>query len=204
MNRSNIVEAYKKISQVIEANRDYLIELDQQNGDGDLGISMDSGFKACVSVLENSTDGDLGILFSSCASAFNEAAPSSLGTILSFGMMGIAASLRGKNEVSLKEFAAALDAGVKKIMTRAKSKVGEKTILDSLIPAIQALEENADNTEAAFSLAAEAAYNGSESTRLMRSVHGRASYYGDRSIGILDGGSVVGALIFKALVDGKN
>ena len=68
------------------------------------------------------------------------------------------------------------------------------------ITAIEALRANTEgNTKAAFAAAAKAAATGSESTRQMRSVHGRAAYYGDKSIGLLDGGSVVGKLIFEGI-----
>ena len=74
------------ISSAMEENREYLISLDQQNGDGDLGISMDEGFKAVLALLDKEEEEDLGRLFMKASKAFNEAAPSSLGTILSIAM----------------------------------------------------------------------------------------------------------------------
>jgi dihydroxyacetone kinase len=137
-----------------------------------------------------------------CSTTFNEAAPSSLGTIISFGLMGMARSLKGKEEASALDLASALEAGLANIMEKAKSKPGEKTILDSLAPAIEALKAHADEAPLArYEAAAKAAADGSEATRNMRSVHGRAAYYGDKSIGVLDGGSVVGKLIFQGLAD---
>lgn len=94
----------------------------------------------------------------------------------------------------------ALTAGIDKIMEKAKSKPGEKTILDSLFPAIEQLNKNNKiEVGRAFEIAYKAAVAGSESTINMRSVHGRAAYYGDKSIGLLDGGSVVGKLIFEGI-----
>ena len=93
-----------------------------------------------------------------------------------------------------------MDAGLKMIMDKANSKPGEKTILDALHPAIEALKAHAnEDAKTAFAAAAAAAAEGSESTKQMRSVHGRAAYYGDKSIGMLDGGSVVGKLIFVGI-----
>ncbi|MCC8084632.1 MAG: dihydroxyacetone kinase subunit L, partial [Clostridium sp.] len=72
--------------------------------------------------------------------------------------------------------------------------------LDSIYPAAQSLLEHRDcSFEESFRAAAKAAAEGSEATKEMKSVHGRAAYYGEKSIGILDGGSVVGKLIFEAL-----
>ncbi|MDR0400872.1 MAG: dihydroxyacetone kinase subunit L, partial [Treponema sp.] len=128
------------------------------------------------------------------------AAPSSLGTIISFGFMGMAKALKGKEDAGAAELAAAMEAGLANIMEKAKSKPGEKTILDSLCPAVEALKAHAAEGRAAmYQAAARAAAEGSEASRNMRSVHGRAAYYGDKSIGVLDGGSVVGSLIFQGL-----
>ncbi|MPM31145.1 PEP-dependent dihydroxyacetone kinase, ADP-binding subunit DhaL [bioreactor metagenome] len=200
MTVSDIKGAVTCISGVMNENKDYLISLDQQNGDGDLGISMSCGFLAVTEYLSSASEEDLGKLLMKCSSAFNESAPSSLGTILSFGMIGMAKALKGKTDASLAELAGAMDAGVRLIMEKAGSKPGEKTVLDALCPAVDALKANSRTAcKEAFSLAAKAAAAGSERTKEMRSVHGRAAYYGDKSIGLLDGGSVVGKLIFEGI-----
>ncbi|MEG0688770.1 MAG: dihydroxyacetone kinase subunit L [Hungatella sp.] len=202
MKAQELKGAISCISKVMTAQRDYLVELDSQNGDGDLGISMSSGYQAIDAYLKMTDEADLGRLMMQCSSVFNEAAPSSLGTILSFGMIGMAKNLKGKTEISVDELADALQAGVSFIMEKAKSKPGEKTILDALCPAVEVLKANsAKSAKEAFDAAAKAASEGSEKTKEMRSVHGRAAYYGDKSIGILDGGSVVGKLLFTAIAD---
>jgi len=202
MDVKKLAAAISAISATMEANRDYLVALDQQNGDGDLGITMSQGYAAISAYLSSTDEADIGRALLKCSSLFNEAAPSTLGTITSFGLMGMAKALKGKAEASAAEFAAALDAGVKLIMERAKSKAGDKTILDSLLPGVETLKAKIDAGEsgaAALLAAAGAAEAGSEATRAMKSVHGRAAYYGDKSIGIIDGGSVVGKLIFESL-----
>ena len=201
MNALDIKKAMRSICTLMTENRDYLVELDAQNGDGDLGVSMSAGYTAAAAFLEGAEETDLGKLIMQCSGVFNEAAPSSLGTITCFGMMGMAKALKGKCEATLAETAEAFEAGIQTIMARAGSKPGEKTILDALCPAVAALKahDGADK-KAAFQAAFDAAAAGSESTREMRSVHGRAAYYGDKSIGILDGGSVVGKLIFEGIL----
>ena len=185
---------------IMTENKDYLVSLDQQNGDGDLGISMSSGYEAVKNYVIASEERDLGKILMKCSSVFNEAAPSSLGTITAFGFMGMAKALKGKEEATFAECADALDAGLNKIMEKAKSKPGEKTILDALYPAIEVLK-NSDGSDkvAALKSAAAASAEGSENTKNMKSVHGRAAYYAEKSIGTLDGGSVVGKLIFEAI-----
>lgn len=200
MNSLDLVNVIKSISSIMNENRDYLIELDAQNGDGDLGISMSNGFKALVSFLENNKENDIGKVFMKMSSVFNEASPSSLGTILSFVMIGMAKSLKGKNKIELVDIAQAFENGIKTIMDKANSKLGEKTILDSLYYGVETLKNNVDLTpKEAFEKAFASASEGSENTRNMKAVHGRASYYGDKSLGVLDGGSVVGKLIFEGI-----
>lgn len=200
MESVDLVNIVKSISNIMDENKDYLIELDAQNGDGDLGISMSNGFKALVSFLENNKETDIGKVFMKMGSAFNEASPSSLGTILSFGMIGMAKSLKGKNKIELTDIAQAFENGIKTIMDKADSKLGEKTILDSLYYGAETLKNNSNlSPKEAFEKAFKSASEGSENTKNMKAVHGRASYYGDKSIGILDGGSVVGKLIFEGI-----
>lgn len=199
MNQESVKGIMEAISNEMSANRDYLVELDQVNGDGDLGISMDDGYRAVVEFLKTAEEKDLGKLFLLCGKVFNASAPSSLGTITSFGFMGLAKALKGKEETSFEEAAGAMLAAVENIMEKAESKVGEKTILDSLYLGAEALVTYASDPERAVREGEKAAGQGSEATRQMRAVHGRAAYSADRSIGILDGGSVVGKLIFKGI-----
>ena len=100
MNASSVKIAMVCIRDLMEENKQYLIDLDAQNGDGDLGISMCGGYSAVAKALETSEEADLGKLMMKAGQVFNEFAPSSLGTITSFGMMGMAKSLKGKQDAS--------------------------------------------------------------------------------------------------------
>jgi len=200
MNAKDVKDACKIISDVMTKNKDYLIQLDQQNGDGDLGISMSEGYKAMSDFLDPADETDLGKLFMKMGMTFNEKAPSSLGTITSIGIMGMAKAMRGKTDIDLAETSAAFKAGIEAISEKCGSKAGEKTIMDAFIPAVDELEKHsADGEKKAFEAAAVAAAKGSENTKNMKAVHGRAAYYAEKSIGVLDGGSVVGKLLFEAI-----
>ena len=197
---SEIKKGISSIAKEMTENRDYLVELDQRNGDGDLGISMSEGFNALVEVLNMTEETDLGKVFRDLSKTFNESAPSSLGTILSFGLMGIAKELKGKTEVSRQEFSVALEKGLDNILDKTGSKVGEKTIIDSLSPGIESLlSSGSEEDKTAFQNAYEASNAGAEKTKEMMAVHGRAAYYGEKSLGLVDGGAVVGTLIFKGM-----
>jgi dihydroxyacetone kinase len=115
--------------------------------------------------------------------------------------MGMAKTLKGKENAGVSNMSLAMEAGLNAIMEKAKSKPGEKTVLDALFPAVEVMKNASDGkgiTEICED-AAKAAAAGSEKTKEMRSVHGRAAYYGDNSVGILDGGSVVGKYIFEGI-----
>ena len=202
MQVKELAYAVAAVARTMESNRDYLVELDQQNGDGDLGVSMAQGYSAISAYLSGSDEEDIGRALLRCSSLFNDAAPSTLGTITSFCLMGMAKSLKGKRDADLAEWAEAMEAGLRLVMERAKSKEGDKTILDALAPGLRALKAAAaEGKIRALASAARAAAAGSEATRAMKSVHGRAAYYGDKSVGLVDGGSVVGRLIFESLAD---
>lgn len=112
----------------------------------------------------------------------------------------MAKELKGKEECSLIEIADAMWKGIESIMDKAGSKAGDKTISDALILAVRELQKPS-NAEDALKKAYIAADEGAKSTRNMRSIHGRAAYFAEKSIGIVDGGAIVGKLIFKALAD---
>ena len=200
INATNLRAAFRAIAATMADKREYLIELDQRNGDGDLGISMSDGYAAASKAMDASPETDLGKMLIAGYKAFNEAAPSSLGTITSLCLMGMAKTLKGHAEADMALLGDALHAGLQNVMTKAGSKPGEKTILDAVVPAADAISAHAaEGDKAALAAAAKAAADGSDATANMVAVHGRAAYYGDKSIGLVDGGSVVGRLIFETL-----
>ena len=101
---------------------------------------MNDGFAAVQNWLVKTTETDLGRLLLGMSGAFNEAAPSSLGTILSLGMAGMARALKGKTQCDPGELAAAMRRGLDVMMERGGARPGEKTVLDALCPAVEALE----------------------------------------------------------------
>ena len=182
MNITTLTSVFEAIAAKIAENKDYLVELDQQNGDGDLGISMNDGYSAAAKFLKTCEHTDLGIT--------------------AFAMQGMARALKGTTDTDLVTMANALLAGINNASSKAGSKRGEKTILDSLYPGAETLLLNADKEVVkATCLAALAAADGSEATKNMKAVWGRAAYFAETSIGVLDGGSVVGKLIFEAIAE---
>ena len=202
MNLYDVKQIISNISILMKENKDYLLELDSKFGDGDLGISMVQGFDGINEFTEKSEEKDLGKLFFGMSRVFNEMAPSSLGTIISFWMLGIASNLKGKEEASKEEIAKALEAGISKIKERAGSNENEKSILDALVPATEKFEKAIKSDKTISEILKETydkAAKGSENTKEMKAVHGRAAYHDEKTLGHIDGGAYVGKLIFEGI-----
>lgn len=205
MDIKGLASVFSEISKIIRENKEYLISLDQQAGDGDLGIYMDAGYSAAAEYLNNCELTDLGMALNKTANVFNENAPSSLGTVTSFIMKGMAKSLKGKEAADTATMATALIKGLENVTEKTGSKRGQKTILDSLYSGAEALLSHADETiKSATSEAAKAAEAGSLAAKDLKAVWGRAAYFGEKSIGLLDGGAETGRLIFKGIYNWAN
>jgi dihydroxyacetone kinase-like protein len=124
-----------------------------------------------------------------------------MGTLIATGFMRGGKAVTGSGELNTGAMAAFFEAFAAGIMERGGAKPGEKTILDTLVPAAEALKRAAENGTShgeALQSALDAAENGAESAKAMRAVHGRPSYYGDKSVGREDPGACVGVLIVGA------
>lgn len=192
-------KVFDKILFSMEENKEYLISLDQKFGDGDLGLSMVQGFTGVKEYLKTNNEKDLGLLFRNISTVFNESAPSSLGTIISFFFMGMAKKLKGNESFTRELFADALKSGLDNLKAKTNAVVGQKTIVDSLEPAIEEFLKTKD-----YKKSLEAAKNGMEKTKDMMAVYGRAAYHKENTLGHIDGGSYVGYLIFEALYEEIN
>lgn len=192
------IAIFRKIYHVMHENTTKLIELDQAFGDGDLGISMEQGFKAIYEFSLENEEIDFGSCFFQISKVFNEAAPSSLGTILSFGFMGMAKRLKGINNATLFDMQQAMSKGLELMKQKTGTKLEEKTIFDSLEPAVNQFCSHQDKNEALRS-ACEAAKQGMLNTKNQIAIHGRSAYHKEKTLGHIDGGAYVSYLIFSAL-----
>lgn len=198
-----IKDMLKNILEVMKTEKDYLIELDAAMGDGDLGLTMTNGFTCLYEEFDKIESSDLGNVIMKLGMTMNSNVPSTMGTLISVCLIKGAKEAKGKEELSLQDIVAVGRASVNGVMERGKTKLGEKTMLDALHPAVEALNdslrESADLGKA-FKNAFEAAKTGVEQTKALKSVHGRAAYYGEKSLGRPDSGAVAVMFIFKGLM----
>lgn len=200
LNVNDIKGIFKSIRDVVDLNKTYLIELDGAMGDGDLGITMSFGFNKIVESLDNLNIQDIGMLIMKAGMIMADEASSTLGTLVATGMIKCGKALKGKSEIGLEDIIEGNNAALNAMMERGKSKRGNKTILDSLFPALDALTESKNqgkNLKEALNSAYSASKEGAENTKAMKSVHGRAAFYGDKSIGNIDGGAVLGSYLYE-------
>jgi dihydroxyacetone kinase-like protein len=188
------------------ASKDELTQLDADLGDGDLGRTIEWGFTAIQTALagDAAADPDIGKLLFKLGKAFADSAPSSFGGLFGTALMKGGMALKGKRAASLADLADATQAALDALMERGKAQIGDKTMLDAIHPAIQAMrgvvaEAGEDaGLQAFFSAAAEAAAQGAQATQSLTSKIGRASWQGDRSSGKMDPGAHAIALMLAA------
>lgn len=207
LRENEVKEIFKKLNDIMAENREWLIELDGAVGDGDLGITMSTGFKKAYEELLKIEEKDIGKLFIKAGMVFAQTVPSTMGTLMATGFMKGGKAIQGKEEIDLNDFGDMLNSFVEGIMARGKSNPGDKTIIDSLYPAAQAVKLAAGNKKTigeGLKSGYEAAAAGVEETKKMMSKHGRAAYYQEKSIGKQDPGATVGMLFMKAFADYAN
>jgi len=204
LRKEDVIRIFERISQIMEENKDELCRLDGALGDGDTGLTMSKGFKAIVNHFPNLDGEDIGGLLIQSSMVMGETVASTLGTLVSTALMRGGKAVKGKSELSGEDLVRMFEAMAQGIADRGKAKVGEKTILDSLVPAAEALAaawKRGASLGEMLKEAAEAAMQGAERTVSMQSQHGRASRYLERSVGHKDPGATVGALIVKGFAD---
>lgn len=199
-----VVAATKRAAQVLVAQKDYLTELDQAMGDGDLGITTSKIGAALQIYITDAESGDIGKFMMGAGMKINSAAPSTMGTLLASALIRASKVAKGMNELDGPTLAAMLSAANQGIQDRGKAKPGDKTIIDALDPAALAFEKAIDE-EASLRVAGErmllAAEEGLASVTPKQSKVGRASWVGERTKNKVDPGCATLVLIFKSILN---
>ena len=188
---------------VIVANREYLSEIDGAIGDGDHGINMAKGFAHCGRAIEG-RQLSLAEALDELTLSLMEGIGGSMGPLYGSLFIGMADEVRGSEDIDAATFARLLRGGLTSLQDITEAGVGDKCLMDTLIPAVEAFER-AQAQGAGFSAALEAmkaaASQGRDSTKDLVAKIGRASRLGERSLGVLDAGAVSCCLILTRLAD---
>jgi dihydroxyacetone kinase-like protein len=189
---------------VIEENRQYLTDLDSPIGDADHGINMDRGFKKVASKLPGMEDKDIGTILKTAGMALVTSVGGAGGPLYGTFLMDAGKAVAGKDELSDDDLVALLDAGLKGVIRIGKTNLEDKTMVDALHPALEALKKavaDGKDTVEALQLMTDAAHEGMKATIPMLARKGRASYVGERSIGHQDPGATSSYLLLKTLTE---
>jgi dihydroxyacetone kinase-like protein len=192
----------KRFAAEMAENRAYLTKLDGAIGDGDHGTNMDRGMKKALERLEATDGDDIGASLKAVGMALVSSVGGAAGPLYGTLFMQMGQAAAGKSELDLAGFTEALDAGVQGVIKRGKAEPGDKTMIDALAPALEALREaDGDDVATALQRAAEAAREGMEATVPLVARKGRASYLGERSAGHQDPGATSSHLLLKTAAE---
>jgi dihydroxyacetone kinase-like protein len=186
----------------VAENRSYLTKLDGAIGDGDHGTNMDRGMKKALERLQAADGDDIGASLKAVGMALVSSVGGAAGPLYGTFFMQMGQAAAGRSELDLAGFTEAFDAGVQGVVKRGKAEPGDKTMLDALKPALDALRQAGDSdVAAALGRAAQAAHEGMEATVPMVARKGRASYLGERSAGHQDPGATSSHLLLKSAAE---
>lgn len=201
---TRMLEILRRITAVIREHAAELTSLDAAIGDGDHGTNMARGFNAVLPKVEAMAGQPPAALLKTTAMTLISTVGGAAGPLYGTAFLRAATALDGATTIGPREVLAAFEAALEGVQARGKATRGEKTMVDAIAPAVDALraavEEGAD-LATALERAAAAARAGMEATIPMLATKGRASYLGERSIGHQDPGATSSYLIIQAIAD---
>ena len=178
-------------------HRQELVRLDTAIGDGDHGTNMDRGMRKALEKLDGADQADPGTVLKTVAMALVSSVGGAAGPLYGTLFLQMGTALAGQEEVDLAGWTAAWRKGLEGVQARGKAEPGDKTMVDALLPAIEALEGASDFGEG-LRAATQAAEKGMRATTPLVARKGRASYLGERSKDHQDPGATSTYYLFKS------
>ena len=194
----------RRFRDLVIKNQTELTELDSAIGDADHGSNMARGMNAVINKLDQGRSPHVNDLFKTVAMTLVTSVGGASGPLYGTFFLRFAGATGPAIELDLEGLAMALDAGLTGIMERGKAEPGDKTMVDALSPAVDAMEaviKSGGDLDAAVTAARDAAAAGRDATVPLVARKGRASYLGERSAGHMDPGAASMSLLFDALAD---
>lgn len=191
------------LANTVTQEKDYLNKIDAACGDGDFGVGMYLGFKNVQKAIEQQRNEDIGALLNTAGYAILSSVGGASGPLFGTFFIEAGKTASGKSEIDLKDLSAMFEIALEKIRLRGGAKIGDKTLIDALAPAIESLKKAAQqklDILPALEKAAEAAKEGSESTKELVAKQGKARYLGQQTLGHIDPGAEVIRLFFEKLL----
>lgn len=195
-----VPDLFASVGNLFVEKKEELCDMDAKLGDGDLGLTMSKGYAALPDLMRAEADGaagDVGKMIMKAGMKMSSLVPSTMGFLMSTGVMEGGKALKGKTEIDgagLADYLVGFAAGVQK---RGKCQPGQRTIYDAVLPAAEAAKAAVDANPAAtlqevITAAVEAAKAGVEATKTMTPVFGKAAVHAAQCVGVADQGAVAG------------
>ena len=196
----NVKLVVRTIAQTAVDNEQYFGDLDAVVGDGDFGYSMARGFEKVLLDWDTIEYNDIGTFLKKVSLIITSSIGGTSGPIWGTAFLRAGTVAGDKQELEGTDVIAMLRAAIEGIKKRGQTDLGDKTLLDALVPAVDQLElalSASTDVQAALQQAAAVARERAEATRELLAKRGRAAYSGERSIGTLDAGAVAVAVMFE-------
>jgi dihydroxyacetone kinase-like protein len=201
VSRDDVLEWLQDYARVIAENRDYLTQLDAAIGDADHGANMNRGFQAVMGKLPGVADKDIGTILKTVGMTLLGTVGGAGGPLYGTFFIQAGTTAAGKQELGLADWAAVLDSAIQGVKARGKAEPGDKTMIDALTPALQAVKDAANDGQPlgeALHRSAQAAEQGMKATIPLVARKGRASYLGERSADHQDPGATSSFLLLDS------
>ena len=196
---ADLISILEGMNGIIQENKDFLTQLDMPIGDSDHGINMARGFQAVADKLPSLSEKDAGTILKTVGMTLVSTVGGASGPLYGTAFMKAAVVANGKTELTMEDFLAMLDAAVEGVKFRGKSTTGEQTMLDAMVPALEAMKAASGFAGEILAAGLAAAQAGVENTKGMIATKGRASYLGERSLGHQDPGATSFALLLSVI-----
>ncbi len=198
--REQVLDWARQFAAEMSEHREELVRLDTAIGDGDHGTNMDRGMRKAIEKLGASEQADGGAALKTVAMALIGSVGGAAGPLYGTLFLQIGTALAGKQEIELADYAQAWRKGLVGVQSRGKAEPGDKTMVDALIPGVEALE-GASDLDGGLRAAAQAAEAGMKATIPLVARKGRASYLGERSKDHQDPGATSTFYLFKSAAE---
>lgn len=184
--------------ELLAQSAEELNDLDAAIGDGDHGTNMKRGFAAVAAAIDGAEFGTVDELMKKVGATLVSSVGGASGPLYGTFFLRFGTSQAGQETLDAYSLLSAMQAGVDGIGQRGKSMLGQKTMLDAWIPALDAFQRAADDLGSAVRAGAKAAAQGRDETADLVAMKGRASYLGERAMGHIDPGAASTAIIWQA------
>ena len=202
-----IPDMFDIVGRLFIDKKEELCSMDAKLGDGDLGLTMSKGYGELPDILRAESEaagGDIGKLLMKGGMKMSSLIPSTMGFLMSTGVMEGGKAIKGTTDMGARELASYLTGFAAGVQKRGKCEPGQRTIYDAILPAARAAAQAADEgatLEGVINAAYEAAQAGVQATKDMVPVFGKAAVHAAQCAGVPDQGAVAGCYMIQGLHD---